>query len=314
MRARQTLHRRDAEGAYQALVVSINYEGSPIPLSGCERDGERMGGFFRSIGYDVATLSAGRSSNSWPTKDNILAGLRRIARTPGLQRVAFFYAGHGTRIRDRSGDEADGMDEALVCQHPSGPSHMPRQQDLLLDDDLCREIRSLFAHLNVDVTLIFDCCHSGTVCDLPNGLVRGGRRWVPQEGIPSLPQDRYRVLCFSAASDAEVALETAGGGSATNMFLAVVQSRDLRISAFSTRFAGMGLQTPQISASVPLSLDSIVGGTLIPESTPARTIPRITLPVTRERPQTTRKRSIEQPQQPCSKISHKIAWLCALRK
>ena len=79
------------------------------------------------------------------------------------------YSGHGTWVPDRSGDEADGRDEAL-CPHDIGDGK------ILLDDDL----RNLFDQrpAGVRVVLISDSCHSGSVtrgdeADLDPALPRG---------------------------------------------------------------------------------------------------------------------------------------------
>jgi hypothetical protein len=63
------------------------------------------------------------------------------------------YSGHGSNVPDRSGDEEDGRDE-ILC-----PTDL-NWSDPLLDD----WIRTIFDELpkNVNLTVIFDCCFSGT--------------------------------------------------------------------------------------------------------------------------------------------------------
>jgi metacaspase-1 len=68
--------------------------------------------------------------------------------------------GHGTKLRDESGDEDDGYDEALV------PVDFQEGAEMIRDDDLYDTlIKPLSA--GVHVVSLMDCCHSGTILDLP---------------------------------------------------------------------------------------------------------------------------------------------------
>lgn len=72
--------------------------------------------------------------------------------------LVFYYSGHGTQIKDVSGDETDGMDEALVTQESN------TEAGLLVDD----ELNSLLVqsnNTNTPLYCFFDCCHSGSICD-----------------------------------------------------------------------------------------------------------------------------------------------------
>ncbi len=65
----------------------------------------------------------------------------------------------GGQIKDTSGDELDGLDECLI------PSDY-QQKGVIIDDDWNYR---LFARLpnGVHLTVVFDCCHSGSGMDLP---------------------------------------------------------------------------------------------------------------------------------------------------
>lgn len=64
-----------------------------------------------------------------------------------------------TACRDDNGDEADGYDETLV------PLDF-QEAGQIRDDDLLRTL-VIPMRKGVFVTCIMDCCHSGTVLDLP---------------------------------------------------------------------------------------------------------------------------------------------------
>ena len=69
-------------------------------------------------------------------------------------------------MRDTSGDEKDGYDETLIPldYQTSGQ---------IRDDDLLRHV-VVAMKAGVFVTSIMDCCHSGTVLDLPYNFKADG--------------------------------------------------------------------------------------------------------------------------------------------
>jgi hypothetical protein len=69
------------------------------------------------------------------------------------------YSGHGGQLEDSTGDEEDGYDETIM------PLDFQKNGQII-DDDL-HNILVEPLKAGVRLTLIFDCCHSGTVLDLP---------------------------------------------------------------------------------------------------------------------------------------------------
>merc|ERR1712063_24596 len=74
-------------------------------------------------------------------------------------KLFFHYSGHGTQVADTDGDEEDGMDEALC------PADF--RVNGVIVDDLLHEVLVRKVPAGVQLTAIMDCCHSGTVLDLP---------------------------------------------------------------------------------------------------------------------------------------------------
>ncbi len=75
-------------------------------------------------------------------------------------------AGHGSRVRDQDGDEDDGYDETLV------PVDFQRSGQIRDDDIFKILVKPLRA--GVTMTCLMDCCHSGTVLDLPYRFTADG--------------------------------------------------------------------------------------------------------------------------------------------
>ena len=67
--------------------------------------------------------------------------------------------GHGGKLRDQDGDEKDGYDETLVPLDYNSAGQ-------IRDDDLYKILVRPLKE-GVYATCIMDCCHSGTVLDLP---------------------------------------------------------------------------------------------------------------------------------------------------
>jgi len=152
----------EPSGRYRALLIGINYVGTSSELSGCVNDVDTMKRYIEDNGYgdgDIKLL-CDDGENDDPTKENIEAGMRWLVEGASSGDSLFFhYSGHGASVKDDDGDEADGKDEALC----------PLDYDsagLLRDDDV---FKLLVAPLQAGVSLIcvLDCCHSGTILDLP---------------------------------------------------------------------------------------------------------------------------------------------------
>lgn len=152
----------EPSGRRRALMVGINYPGSSCPLNGCHNDVETMSRYLSKQGYAAGDMTIlmddGRAEK--PTKAAMEAGMKWLVQGAAQGDSLFFhYSGHGAQQRDTSGDEADGMDEALC------PADF-ETAGLLSDDDIyCYLVGGLAE--GVRLTCVLDCCHSGTILDLP---------------------------------------------------------------------------------------------------------------------------------------------------
>lgn len=90
---------------------------------------------------------------------------------------------------DTSGDEDDGMDETLI------PVDF-QSSGQIIDDDLFAELVRPLSK-GVLMTCLFDCCHSGTVLDLPYIFTA--------DGDPNVGMKRDENLNFDALFMAGVA-------------------------------------------------------------------------------------------------------------
>ena len=152
-------------GNRYAVLIGINYvDHKQGQLSGCHNDVWNMKEYIMNVwGYKESNIQILMDDgyHTPPTRENILQAYRNVISQAKSSDVIFLhYSGHGGRVRDDDwGEEEDGYDETLV----------PVDYDTagqIRDDDL---YDTLIDPLPPKCHLIsvMDCCHSGTVLDLP---------------------------------------------------------------------------------------------------------------------------------------------------
>lgn len=172
--------------ADRALLIGINQYRSPdVPtLRGCVADTADVFALLKdTIRIDPASIRT--LLNSGADGRHVRQQLAWLAAdaTPGDRRV-LHVSSHGSFTADTDGDEDDGRDE-IVCLYDLDWSD-PRTY--LLDDELGRWIATVPA--GVHLTLLLDCCHSGT----------GTRELTPPSGTRSLAAHRAPRIDLAATA------------------------------------------------------------------------------------------------------------------
>ena len=130
-----------------ALIFCNSYYGTKYDLGDCAiNDGLLCHSEFKSYNY-----------NTFLFYDITSVKFKEILKTVlglNLDKLAIYFIGHGTQTRDKNGDEKDGKDECLVFK------------DKLVIDD---EVADIINEKNTckRLTLLADCCHSGSIYDIP---------------------------------------------------------------------------------------------------------------------------------------------------
>jgi len=147
----------------RAILIGINYVGQQGQLSGCHNDVKNIKKYLvETQGFNESEMLILMDDGKHhpPTRKNIVDAFMRITEYSNAGDVVFIhYSGHGGRVRDTSGDEDDGYDETLI------PVDFQRAGQIVDDDILKILVKPIKA--GVYVTVLMDCCHSGTVLDLP---------------------------------------------------------------------------------------------------------------------------------------------------
>ncbi len=162
-------------GKKRVLLIGINYIGSSCELHGCGNDITNMREYLESNAgpLDVAQVRTltdcpvylRGSATPIPNRENVLAALKWLVEgcAPG-DHLFLHYSGHGTQVPDEGHDEISKLDDAIVP--------VDYQTAGLITDDELHTILVDGVPTGAHLTAIMDCCHSGTVLDLPH-IVRG---------------------------------------------------------------------------------------------------------------------------------------------
>ncbi|KAI8866006.1 hypothetical protein GQ42DRAFT_165770 [Ramicandelaber brevisporus] len=157
----------DLSGSRKAVLIGINYPDSDAPLQGCWNDVANMKEYitenwgFTEENTLVLTDEQDPGSELFPTRANILAAMQwLIEGAEPNSSLWLSFSGHGLQEQDQAGgDEADGQDEAIapVDYETAGT---------IVDDEMNRILVQQLPQ-GARLTVIFDCCHSGSALDLP---------------------------------------------------------------------------------------------------------------------------------------------------
>lgn len=140
-----------------ALLIGINYIGSAYQLRGCINDAINMKRCLRNLGYRKIVVLTDNTRIK-PTKSNIIRELlKMVSLRDKYSELFFHYAGHGTTIHDSEGDETDYRDEVIIP--------VDYYENGYISDDFINScLRKIKG--NKRLTMLFDCCHSGTIADI----------------------------------------------------------------------------------------------------------------------------------------------------
>ncbi len=144
----------------KALLVGINYPGTPHALRGCVNDVMEMSQLLSSK-YGFEAKNKRMLTDASATTKNILDRLEWLVADAKEGDVLYFhYSGHGSQFIDQDYDsdyEPDGKDE-ILC-----PIDLDWRTNIITDDDLRRIFNKVPEGVNL--TIVLDCCHSGSGID-----------------------------------------------------------------------------------------------------------------------------------------------------
>lgn len=207
----------------RALLVGINdYTASgltarPRPTPPSARDWPNLAGAVNDVTamkemlvllYDFEERDIITLTDQGATRGAILQKLEQHLVKPAAKDdvLLFYFAGHGSQVRNSLSDEDDQLDESIV----------PADSRLGIRDIRDKELRPLFNRIldrGARLTVILDNCHSGSGA---RGLATGARprgikadsRDIADRSIAGPRPDERGALVLSATQDSDAAWET----------------------------------------------------------------------------------------------------------
>jgi hypothetical protein len=197
---------KPVKGLKRALLIGINYIGTPYALAGCINDAVNMSAQLRTF-FPMCSEYRLLTDNTplKPTRKNILDSINWLVTglKPG-ENVFFHYSGHGGIVRDMNGDEVSGLDS---CIYPVNGKTI----ETIIDD----EIRTLLANkipAGSKCFVVLDSCHSGTAVDLRYSWKVASPTSSAYDEYTSHQKTAGQVIFLSGCRDNQTAVDTADGG------------------------------------------------------------------------------------------------------
>ena len=258
---------------YAALLIGANYENDKdSALSGCLNDVDNVKNLlvnvFKWNDRDITVLKEEQA-----TKANILNELTRFIQNANshLQlnpsaRIDLWlhYSGHGSQLSSSSPGEADRQDETIV-------PYDYQTSGQITDSEIANIMRHL--NNNIHLTCVFDCCHSGTIMDLPYIIsdmsISSCTYKQERSGSRCRWNSSSNIVCLSGCRDKQTSADYDGAGAMTTALLLVLKDhkyslsirtlmRDLRVALASDRLIKRGFkQIAQFSSNKMIDQDTM---------------------------------------------------------
>lgn len=237
----------------KSFLIGINYFRSKYQLNGCINDVHNMANRLYKTGFKN-TIFTDRNTYK-PTFNNIINQFVHFLKSANPGDILFFmFSGHGSYIRDRSGDETDGKDEVIIGSDFRA-----------IKDDILKKIIERYLKPTVTLIALFDSCHSGTILDLKYKYLDTEN--YNSDTVDTLQREtRANVICLSSSLDSQISIDAAvgntyGGAMTTAVLNVLSKNNNISWRSLIQKIRDILLhqnnrkQTPQISSGRPNFID-----------------------------------------------------------
>jgi hypothetical protein len=183
----------------KALLIGINYiSDRDITLNGCIDDVINMRNMLiDAYDYDPSNILTLRDDDKHtihqPSRDNIINNLKRLANeSDKLSELWVHYSGHGSLLFDNKSINTNNMENILV------PADY-KTKGFILDIELLAIVKTI----KCKTMLLFDSCHSGTMCDLPWAIEYKNPLNYTVTHINNVVISNPNIFMFSGSKDSQ---------------------------------------------------------------------------------------------------------------
>jgi len=194
-----------------ALLIGINYytdaSNNKIRIDGCIDDILNLKTtLMDNLGYDESRIKLLRddheSNGCLPTRENIIKCLNEIINSDSTE-LWIHYSGHGSQIHDFNSIKSTEYTDILV------PVDYPTA-GFISDLDIFEIIRGIPDTKTAMFT--FDCCHSGTICDMPWSfeyhLQRDSQTSFIRKRVDNIALSNQKIFVFSGCRDDQTSADS----------------------------------------------------------------------------------------------------------
>ena len=240
----------------KSLIVGINYLNTENELYGCINDTNHLQNYL-SNKYNFTSNNLCLLTDNTivkPTKQNILKKYKDllINAKPG-EKLFFTFSGHGSYMQDLNNDELDKKDELLITI-----------DNQYISDDELKTIIDEYLPDGVNLFVIFDCCHSGTLMDLKYNYLAGNEDLIINETIKETKSNVFLISgCFDSQTSADAYIDNKFQGALTWCLLKTLNEnnnltwKDLLIN-MRTLLKPKYSQIPQLSSGKLIDINGAI--------------------------------------------------------
>lgn len=216
----------------KALLIGINYYNTSAKLNGCIEDIKNTSEILiDKYGYNSNNIvmlrdDIAESPETMPTKQNMMKAFTDIvAESSKCEEIWIHFSGHGSQVIDHDGNEADGLDEVIVPVDYT-------TSGFIVDDDIFNIIKNIKCR----AMILFDSCHSGTVCDLQWSFQYAGGNMFKRILNKAMEIPNKNIFMFSGCRDPQTSADTfdivekEGVGAFTRAFLDALKDNNYSVS------------------------------------------------------------------------------------
>ena len=189
----------------KALLIGINYIDDPdSSLQGCIEDVINMRNMLiDAYDYEVSNIITLRDddihASHQPTRDNIINHFKKLANeSDTIEELWVHYSGHGSLLFGNKPINMNKNNENILVPVDY------KTKGFILDIELLAIVKTI----KCKTILLFDSCHSGTMCDLPWAIEYKNPLNYTVTHINNIVISNPNIFMFSGSKDYQTSVDS----------------------------------------------------------------------------------------------------------